>query len=107
MIKNFRKYHRSIAIAACTPLVLTVVTGDLITFTGERLGQGEVAETIRKVHALEIIHLEKIFPLLNAIGLVGLLVTGLSMSGLFRKRPRPKGSEAVIECKVEQRSPAP
>jgi hypothetical protein len=37
---------------------------------------------------MEIIHLEKIYPILNGLGLIGLLITGLSMTGLFRERPQ-------------------
>ena len=40
-----------------------------------------------KIHTGEILHLEAIYPILNGLGLIGLLVTGISMSGLFNQRP--------------------
>lgn len=92
MIRAFRKYHRMIAIAACIPLILTVITGIGITIFDEWLEQEQISEFFLELHTLEIFHLEKIYPVLNGLGLVGLLVTGLSMTGLFRKRPQPKSS---------------
>jgi len=83
----FRKYHRQIAIALCIPLSLTVLTGMAFTVTHEWLHQRELSEFFIQLHTLEILHLEGIYPILNGLGLVGLLITGLSMTGLFRKRP--------------------
>jgi hypothetical protein len=40
------------------------------------------------LHTLKIVHLEKFYPLLNGLGLIGLLVTGMTMTNLFKK---PKG----------------
>lgn len=87
MNKAFRKYHRQIAIILCLPLFLTVLTGMCFTIVHEWFHQRELGEFLLHVHTLEIIHLEKIYPLLNGLGLIGLLITGLSMIGLFRKRP--------------------
>ncbi|TAF11366.1 MAG: peptidase [Nostocales cyanobacterium] len=42
-----------------------------------------------KIHTGEIFHLQAIYPILNGIGLIGLLVTGMSMSGLFNQKKRP------------------
>ena len=90
MMRIFRKYHRSIAIACCLPLILTVITGVGYTIFDEWFGQGQIAEFLLKVHTFEILGLEKIYPPLNGLGLIGLLVTGLSMTGLFKKRSQPK-----------------
>jgi hypothetical protein len=90
MFKAFRKYHRLIAIAVSIPLIVTVITGVGYTIFDEWLEQGEIGEFLLKLHTFEIIGLEKIYPLLNGLGLVGLLVTGLSMTGLFKKRSQPK-----------------
>jgi hypothetical protein len=35
------------------------------------------------IHTGEILHLQGIYPIFNGLGIIGLLVTGLSMSGLF------------------------
>lgn len=86
MIRSFRKYHRQIAIALCIPLFLTVLTGMGFTIAHEWLHQDQLGEFLLGLHTLEILHLEKIYPLLNGLGLVGLLITGVSMTGLFRQR---------------------
>jgi hypothetical protein len=39
-----------------------------------------------ELHTMKILGLDSIYPLLNGLGLVGLIVTGLSMSGLLKKR---------------------
>jgi hypothetical protein len=86
MTRMFRRYHRQIAIILCLPLFLTVLTGMSFTIAHEWLHQDDLGEFILRLHTLEILHLEKIYPLLNGLGLVGLLITGLSMTGLFRTR---------------------
>jgi hypothetical protein len=84
--RNFRKYHRSIAIIASLPLILTVLTGVGYSIMDEWFEQEEMASFLLQIHNMEILHLEGIYPLLNGLGLIGLLVTGLSMTGLWRKR---------------------
>ena len=42
MIRALRKYHRTIAIAACLPLILTVVTGVGYTLFDEWLELDEI-----------------------------------------------------------------
>lgn len=87
MNRAFRRYHRQIAIALCIPLFLTVLTGMGRTITDEWFHQRELSRIILQIHTMEIIHLEKIYPILDGLGLVGLLITGFSMTGLFRQRP--------------------
>ncbi|ARV59950.1 peptidase [Nostocales cyanobacterium HT-58-2] len=86
MIRSFRRYHRQLAIVLCLPLFLTVLTGMSYTIINEWFHQHELGEFLLKLHTLEILHLEQIYPLLNGLGLIGLLITGFSMTGLFRKR---------------------
>jgi hypothetical protein len=93
MLKTFRKYHRQIAIAACIPLILTVITGMGYTIFAEWLHQDEIGEFLLGLHTMELLHLEEIYPVLNGLGLVGLLVTGLSMTGLLKKRTQIKKTE--------------
>jgi len=86
MNRTFRRYHRQIAIILCLPLFLTVLTGMGYTIFDEWLHQDELGRFLLGLHTLEIIHLEKIYPILNGFGLIGLLITGVSMTGLFRQR---------------------
>jgi hypothetical protein len=57
------------------------------TIVDEWFEQGKIGHFLLEVHTMEILHLEKIYPLLNGVGLIGLLVTGLTMTNLFRKQP--------------------
>lgn len=88
MNRIFRRYHRTIAIALFLPLLLTVLTGILVTILDQWLGQEELAGFVLRLHTLEIFHLQGIYPLLNGLGLVGLLITGLTMTGLLRNPPK-------------------
>ncbi|MEH1818506.1 MAG: peptidase [Nostoc sp.] len=85
MNRAFRKYHHQIAIILCLPLFVTVLTGMCFTVVHGWFHQRKLGQFILQIHTLEIIHLEKIYPILNGLGLIGLLITGLSMTGLFRQ----------------------
>lgn len=90
MKRIFRKYHRILAPILFLPLMLTVLTGMLATVVGEwHLGSGLISRGfLMSLHTGEIFGLEAIYPVLNGIGIIGLLITGITMSGLFR-RSRP------------------
>jgi hypothetical protein len=60
------------------------------TIADEWLHQEALGKVFMSIHTFKILNLEAIFPLLNGISLIGLLITGLSLSGLFRKRSEPK-----------------
>ncbi|MDJ0598474.1 MAG: peptidase [Crocosphaera sp.] len=86
MIRIFRKYHRFLAIAVSLTLILTVLTGMGYTIFDEWFHQERFAHFLMKIHTMKILGLDEIYPVLNGLGLVGLLVTGLTMTGLFKKR---------------------
>lgn len=86
MIRAFRKYHRLLVLIACLPLLLTVISGVGYTLFEEWFEQEEIAEFMLQLHTFELFHLEKIYPLLNGLGLVGLLITGITMTSLFRPK---------------------
>ena len=89
MKRLFRKYHRAIALITAIPIFLTVVTGMAVTFIREwGINLGLTPSLLLKLHTGEVFHLEAIYPILNGVGLIGLLVTGLSMSGMFDRKPR-------------------
>ena len=85
-----RKYHRQIAIAVCLPLIVTAVTGIGMAITDEWFHQDELVGFLIKIHTFQIFRLSAILPILNGLGLLGLIVTGLNMTGLFSKRHQPK-----------------
>lgn len=92
MMREFRKYHRTLAIILALPLAVTLLTGMAATMVGEwSVNIGITRSLLLSIHRGEIFGLEGIYPILNGLGLLGLLVTGLSMSGLFgRKKSQPK-----------------
>lgn len=85
MSRLFRKYHRWIAIILCLPLFTTVLSGMGYTIADEWLHQKSIGSFLMRIHTFKILHLDKIFPILMGVGLIGLLITGLDMMGLFRK----------------------
>ncbi|MEB3358532.1 MAG: peptidase [Synechococcales bacterium] len=90
MNRSFRKYHRLLAPIMALPLALTILTGMLVTMNQEwPFSFGIPSSLLLKIHTGEIFGLGAIYPVLNGIGLIGLLVTGLTMSGLFRTKRRP------------------
>ena len=90
MNKAFRKYHRILAMIIALPIILTVLTGMATTIVREWPINTEISSRLLlKIHTGEIFHLQGIYPILNGLGMIGLLVTGLSMSGLFDRRKKP------------------
>lgn len=86
MNRLFRKYHRWLAIAFSLPLLTTVLSGIFFTIAVELFHQRQFARFLLGVHTGKIIGLGEVFPIINGIGLIGLLVTGIYMTSLFRKR---------------------
>ncbi|RAM48247.1 peptidase [Mastigocladus laminosus UU774] len=87
MKRVFRKYHRTLAIIIALPLILTALTGMLATVVREwPINTGISSGLILSIHTGEIFHLQAIYPMLNGLGIIGLIVTGLSMSGLFNQK---------------------
>ena len=93
MLRAFRKYHRLLAIIISLPLILTVITGVGYTIFKEWLKNRDFGKFLLEIHTMEILHLEKIYPVLIALGTIGLLVTGLSLMGVFRKSSFPKNPD--------------
>lgn len=87
MNRIFRKYHRTLAIIICLPLLLTIVTGMAYTILDEWFKNESLSEILLGIHTMEILHLGGIYPVLNGIGVLGLLMTGLSMTGLLQPKP--------------------
>ena len=83
----FRKYHRILALIIFLPLILTTITGMATTMTAEwRLNLGISRHLLLDIHTGEIFHLQAVYPILNGLGVIGLLVTGISMTGMFKNK---------------------
>lgn len=94
MKKAFRKYHRILAIIIALPLMLTTLTGMAATIIREWPINTEIsARLLMKIHTGEIFNLQAIYPILNGVGIIGLLVTGLSMSSLFSRRKKQTSND--------------
>lgn len=97
MQRAFRKYHRVLSLIIAIPFFLTVITGMLATLLKEWPMPGQMAEQFLglmvRLHTGEAFHLEKIYPLLTGLGMIGLLVTGISL--LQSKRKSRKVMEDV------------
>ncbi|MBW4622123.1 MAG: peptidase [Cyanosarcina radialis HA8281-LM2] len=86
MIRNFRKYHRLLALIVFLPLFLTGLTGMGYVILDEWLNIDNVGNLLMSVHTGRFLKLDKIYPVLNGLGLLVMLGTGISMTGLFRPR---------------------
>jgi hypothetical protein len=97
MKRAFRKYHRVLATILCLPLALTVLTGMAVTMVGEwSLNLGISRGLLLGLHNGEVFHLQGIYPILNGVGLIGLLVTGMSMTSLFKpKKAKPSTTDRL------------
>lgn len=86
---SFRKLHRILAPILFLPIMLTTITG-----IGYRIGNTWFHVTKRYAQIMMSIHqgtflgqeLVPFYVLLNGLGVIGLLVTGIVMSGVFRNR---------------------
>ncbi|HEY9639194.1 MAG TPA: peptidase [Coleofasciculaceae cyanobacterium] len=96
----FRRYHRQISVMMCIPLALTIITGMAYPVFSEWFSLPEVAGWMIQIHSGRIFGLEAIYPVLNGVGLAGLLVTGLSMTSLFRRKRQI--SESLVSQEVQK-----
>ncbi|NJR65032.1 MAG: peptidase [Leptolyngbyaceae cyanobacterium CRU_2_3] len=89
MNHTFRRYHRQISVMMCIPLALTIITGIAYPILAEWFAFSDMAGLMLQIHSGRILGLESIYPVLNGLGLAGLLITGLSMTRLFRQKRLP------------------
>ena len=90
--QKFRQLHRIVAPIVFLPLFVTVITG--VAF---RLSRNWFGLSKDQAHILLVIHeagylgddIKPFYVLLNGIGLIWMLITGIVMSGVFSKN-KPK-----------------
>lgn len=77
---NVRRLHRLTAPIMVLPLLLTLITGTLFQFA-DLTGQERRFRWLLALHTghFGVINLSGIYPFLNALGLLFLVVTGVSM----------------------------
>lgn len=90
---NFSKIHRKIAPILLLPLLLTALTGLAFRIGRSWFGVSDkLGDTILKIHEGGFLGatLVPFYVLLMGLGLLGLLVTGLSIFNSRRNLPRPQ-----------------
>ncbi|MGB7415051.1 MAG: PepSY domain-containing protein [Thermosynechococcaceae cyanobacterium] len=85
--RSFRQLHRTLAPIMLGPVLLTLVTGTVYQFV-DLLGKGDGFDWLLDLHKGNFgpLHLELIYPFLNALGLLGLAITGISMWRQINRR---------------------
>ena len=78
----FRNYHRLLSILTLLPIFLITVTGIAIPISEELKIEG-LAEFMTKVHSGAIFGSDFVYSVLVGLGLLGLLITGISQTGLL------------------------
>ena len=87
--RTFRKYHRLLALIFLLPITLTVITGMLVSIVQDwSIYTGLSSNFLLKLHTGEIFKLQAVYPFLNGLGLIGLLITGSTMLGIGKKNRR-------------------
>lgn len=90
---KWRKLHRFIAPILFLPLLLTTITGVAYRVGRSWFGMSkDVGKILLSLHQGSFLgeELRTFYVLLDGLGLVGLIVTGIIMSGVFgKKRRRP------------------
>ena len=91
-LKYFRKYHRIVAPILFLPLLVTVITGVGFDLAEELFhAPDNVKETIISIHKGGYLgeKLSILYVILNGLGVVVMLITGLLMLMNFRSRQHP------------------
>ncbi len=86
---RFRQFHRTLAPIMVLPLLLTAITGIVFQWV-DLNGQGEKFDWLLDIHKghFGVLNLEAIYPLLNGLGLLVLLGTGIVLWLQSRRRPK-------------------
>lgn len=91
---RFRQMHRILAPIMILPILLTLITGSLYQLV-DLGGKGDAFGWLLELHKghFGILNLEIIYPFLNALGLLTLAITGISMWFQMRRNPRRRSEE--------------
>ena len=85
--KQFRQIHKFLAPIMVLPVLLTLTTGAIYQMF-DLAGQEDTVKWLLALHKGHFgsLHLEAIYPFFNALGLLFLAVTGISMWLQMRRR---------------------
>lgn len=84
---KIRQLHRAIAPIMLLPILLTLITGSVYQALDSQ-GKGEAFDWLLALHKghFGALNLELVYPYLNALGLLVLAITGISMWSQLRRR---------------------
>lgn len=91
--RQIRKIHSKIAPIIFLPLFLTALTGVSYRLATSWLGaDGGDLQFLLNIHQGQYLGeaLSPFYVMLNALGVIAMLFTGISMTGIFRKKPTEK-----------------
>ncbi|MDF0554885.1 PepSY domain-containing protein [Kamptonema sp. UHCC 0994] len=106
---NFRKLHRQIAPIIFLPLLLTALTGVAYRLAENWFGiEGDASEIFIKIHQGKFLgdRLVPIYVFMVALGTIGIIVSGLTMTKLFGGN-RPERQGAKLDFRKVHRIVAP
>jgi uncharacterized iron-regulated membrane protein len=88
---RLRQLHRALAPIMILPILLTLITGSVYQIV-DLLGKESNFNWLLALHKgrFGILNLEVIYPFLNALGLLILAITGISMWLQIRRQPRQR-----------------
>lgn len=91
--QDIRYLHRTLAPIMLLPLLLTLITGTIYQIA-DLAGQGEAFDWLLDWHKghFGALNLEVIYPFLNALGLLVLLFTGISLWLHMRRAPKKRST---------------
>lgn len=85
----FRRVHKQLGLILVFPLALTAVTGIIYQIAHSWFGmEWKDLKWLMALHTGELPVLEKVYAVLNGLGLFVLVVTGLSMLGGLNSRSK-------------------
>ncbi|MGQ4647425.1 hypothetical protein [Lyngbya aestuarii] len=86
--RTLRKLHRTLAPIIFLPFLVTAITGIIYRIGNSWFGMPrEYSQLMLSIHQGTYLgeQLRPIYVLLNGLGLIGMVVTGIVMSGIFRR----------------------
>ncbi|MGB7443050.1 MAG: peptidase [Coleofasciculaceae cyanobacterium] len=91
--RSLRKLHRQLAPILFIPFFLTATTGIIYRIGNSWFGMpAKYAKLMMYIHQGTFVgdQLKPIYVLLNGLGLIAMLVSGIVMSGIFSRSKRPQ-----------------
>ncbi len=86
-----RKYHKQISIVTLFPMTLLAITGTIIPIV-DNMGLADATNFMIKLHTGKLFGLDTFYSIACGLALIGLLVTGVALTGLL---PKSRAKSAI------------